>query len=48
MTDDIQSMEVSGYLCTLTSAGVVGIESSQNIYVLTLPLAYGLAITPLR
>ena len=35
MTDDIQSMEVSGYLCTLTSAGLVGIESSRNIYVPT-------------
>ena len=28
-------MEVSGYLCTLTSAGLVGIESSRNIYVPT-------------
>ena len=35
MTDDIQSMKVSGYLCTLTSAGLVGIESSRNIYVPT-------------
>ena len=35
MTDDIRSMEVSGYLCTLTSAGLVGIESSRNIYVPT-------------
>ena len=35
MTDNIQSMEVSGYLCTLTSAGLVGIESSRNIYVPT-------------
>ncbi len=40
MTDDIQSMEVSGYLCTLTSAGLVGIESSRNIYV---PTACGFA-----
>ena len=37
MTDNIQSMEVSGYLCTLTSAGLVGIESSRNIYVPTSP-----------
>ncbi len=36
MTDDIQSMEVSGYLCTLTSTGLVGIESSRNIYVPTI------------
>ena len=35
MTDDIQSMEVSGYLCTLDSAGLVGIESCRNIYVPT-------------
>ena len=35
MTDDVQSMEVSGYLCTLTSAGLVGMESSRNIYVPT-------------
>ena len=48
MTDDIQSMEVSGYICTLTSAGLVGIESCRNIYVPTLSLAHGLAITPLR
>ena len=33
--DDIQSMEVSGYLCTLASAGLVGIEPSRNIYVPT-------------
>ena len=32
---DIQSMEVSGYLYTLASAGLVGIESSRNIYVPT-------------
>ena len=36
ITDDIQSMEVSGYLCTLTSAGLVGIETSRNIYVPTI------------
>ncbi len=35
MTDDIESMEVSGYLCTLASAGVLGVESSRNIYVPT-------------
>ena len=35
MTDDFQSMEVSGYLCTLISAGLVGIEPSRNIYVPT-------------
>ena len=35
MTDDIRTMEVSGCLCTLTSAGLVGIESSRNIYVPT-------------
>lgn len=29
-------MEVSGYLCTLTSARLVSIESCQNIYVLTI------------
>ena len=33
--DDILSMEVSGYLCTLTSAELVGIESSRYIYVPT-------------
>ena len=33
--DDIRSMGVSGYLYTLTSAGLVGIESSENIYVPT-------------
>ena len=44
MTDDTQSMEVSGYLCILTSAGLVGIEPSRNIYVPTLSLAHGLAI----
>ena len=48
MTDDIRSMVVNGYLCTLTSAGLVGIESSRNIYVPTLSLAHGLAIFPLR
>ncbi len=36
-SDDIRSMEVSGYLYTLTSAGLVGIESSRNIYVPTAP-----------
>ena len=35
MMDDIRSMVVNGYLCTLTSAGLVGIESSRNIYVPT-------------
>ena len=29
-------MEVSGYLCTLTSAGLVGKEPSRNIYVPTI------------
>lgn len=33
MTDDIQTMEVSGYLCTLTSTELVGIESFGNMYV---------------
>ena len=36
VTDDVRSVEVSGYLCTLTNAGLVGIESSRNIYVPTL------------
>lgn len=31
-------MEVSGYLCTLTSAGLVSIESSQNIYIPTIKI----------
>lgn len=33
MMDDIESMELSSYLCILTSAGLMSIESSQNIYV---------------
>ncbi len=50
MTDDIQSMEVSGYLCSLTSTGLVGIESSRNIYVPTLIAAEltGLSISDLK
>ncbi len=31
ITDDVGGMGVSGYLCTLTSAGLVGVESSRNI-----------------
>lgn len=48
MIDNIQSMEMSFYLYTLSSIGLVGIKSSQNIYVLTLFFAYSLAITPWR
>lgn len=33
--DDIRSMEVSEYLHTLTSAGLLGIESCRKFYVLT-------------
>ena len=36
ITDDVWNMEVSDYLYTLTGAGLVGIESSRNIYVPTL------------
>ena len=35
-------MEVSGYLCTLTSAGLVGIKSSRNIYVPTITASHRL------
>lgn len=48
MMDDIQSMEVNGYLYTLDSPELVGIKFSQNIYVPTFSLVHGLAITPLR
>lgn len=29
--DDVESMEMSGYSYKLTSAGLLGIESSRNI-----------------
>ena len=35
-------MEVSGYLCTLTNAGLAGIEPSRNIYVRTQSTRVGL------